>query len=136
MKFSLLRRFIAAGMAGRLQSVEDSVAVEEADGSPAAAAKRLRPRRRGDPRATRRWIRRRVDRVRLILVIVIGLFPDLYAGTSIGVNSLVREGLARLPHPLRARDRAAGSATSSPYGVVSVAACGPPIRQPKDPSTG
>ena len=74
-------------MAGTLQSVEDSVAAVEADGSLAAAAKRVRCRRHGDPRAARRWIRRRVDSVRLVLVAVIGLFPDLYAGTSLGIDA-------------------------------------------------
>ncbi len=84
MTLSLLPQFMAAWMAGTLQSVEDSVA---AGGSLAAAAKRVRRRRQGDPRAARRWIRRRVDSVRLVLVAVIGLFPDLYAGTSIGIDA-------------------------------------------------
>ena len=84
MTLSLLPQCMAAWMAGTLQSVEDSVA---AGGSLAAAAKRARRRRHGDPRAARRWIRRRVDSVRLVLVAVIGLFPDLYAGTSIGIDA-------------------------------------------------
>ena len=40
MTFSLLPQFMAAGMAGTLQSVEDSVAAFEADGSLASAAER------------------------------------------------------------------------------------------------
>ncbi len=87
MTFSLLPQFMAAGMAGTLQSVEDSVAAFEADGSLASAAERVRPGRHGSPRAARRWIRRRVECVRLLLATVIGLLPDLYAGTPIRIDA-------------------------------------------------
>ncbi len=61
MTFSLLPQFMAAGMAGTLHAVEDSVAAVESEDGLAAAAERVRPGRHGDPRAARCWIRKRVN---------------------------------------------------------------------------
>ena len=74
-------------MAGALQSIEDGAAAVESEGSFAAAAERARPGRYGDPRAARRWIRRRAGLARLLLATVIGMFPDLYAGTPARIDA-------------------------------------------------
>ena len=74
MTFSLLPQFMAAGLPGALQPVEDCAAEAEAHGL-AAAAGRMRPGHHGDPRAARRWIRRRAGYVRLFSRSSPGCFP-------------------------------------------------------------
>ena len=85
--FSLLPEFMAAGVPGTLQSIEDSVvAVEETD-SLAAGADRARPGRHVDSRAARRWSVRRVNWVQLILTIAIAIHPDLFANIPVSVTA-------------------------------------------------
>ena len=113
MTFSLLPQFMAAGMAGTLHAVEDSAAAVESEDGLAAAAERVRPGRHGDPRAARRWIRRRALWVETCLGIVIGLFPDLFAGTPIRIDGV--------PGACRKRERADHAAAAlhrSPPGAA------------------
>ena len=85
--FSLLPQFLAAGMPGTLQSVEDAVAAAETAGGLEAGAAQARPGHHGCRRAARRWIRRRVTTVHLLLATAIGLLPDLLAGTPVQVGA-------------------------------------------------
>ena len=85
--FSLLPEFMAAGVPGTLQSIEDSVvAVEETD-SLAAGADRARPGHHVDSRAARRWSVRRVNWIQLILMTLMTIRPDLYAGIPVNVTA-------------------------------------------------
>ena len=129
MTFSLLPQFMAAGMAGTLHAVEDSAAAVESEGGLAAAVERVRPGHHGDPRAARRWIRRRALWVETFLGIVIGLFPDLFAGTPIRIDAfrehagtgsvlitlrlLCTDHLQALPTPVGFRRSSAGAGSQT-----------------------
>ena len=134
MTFSLLPQFMAAGMAGTLQDIEGCAAAFEAQGGLSAAAECVRPGHHVDHRAARRWIRRRVDCVRLILATVIGLFPDALAGVPLRIDAFRRHSggecalvalrllctdhLPALPSPVGFRRSAAGAGSQT----------GPPTR--------
>lgn len=134
MTFSLLPQFMAAGMPGTLQSVEDCAAAFEAQGSLSAAAERVRPGRHCDPRAARRWVRRRAEHVRKILAIVIGLLPGALAGLPLRIGGFRRHlgnDSALITLRLLSTDRL--QALPSPVGFRRVAAgagsqTGPPTR--------
>ena len=130
--FSLLPEFMAAGVPGTLQSIEDSVvAVEETD-SLAAGADRARPGRHVDSRAARRWSVRRVNWVQLILMTLMTIRPDLYANIPISVTAfrqhtgsetvlvdlrlVASRHLQAMPNPVGFRRRltGAGSQTGPP----------------------
>ena len=130
--YSLLPEFMAAGVPGTLQSIEDSVvAVEETD-SLAAGADRARPGRHVDSRAARRWSVRRVNWVQLILMTLMTIRPDLYAGIPVNVTAfrqhtgsetvlvdlrlVASRHLQAMPNPVGFRRRltGAGSQTGPP----------------------
>jgi hypothetical protein len=77
--FSLLPDFLAAGLSGLLDAVEDSVAVAHSARSMEAAADLLRGPDVSLPGAVR-WLRRRVCAVRAALDAVSRLVPELPAG--------------------------------------------------------
>ncbi len=85
--FSMLPQFMAAGVAGTLDTIEEGAAAVESEAGLAAAAERMRPARRCHPRAARRWIRRRDTWVSALLTIVIGLFPGQFAGTPVRISA-------------------------------------------------
>ena len=129
MTFSLLPQFMAAGMPGTLQSVEDCAAAFEAEEGLSAAAERVRPGRHCDPRAARRWVRRRVDCIRMLLATVVGLFPDALAGLPLRIGGFRRhlgtesalialrllcsDRLPALPSPVGFRRAAAGAGSQT-----------------------
>ena len=78
--FGLLPDFLAARMPGTLCEIEAAAAAAATSESLAAAARRMRPGRHIDPGGARRRVRFRVECVRRFLTIVIGLFPDRFAG--------------------------------------------------------
>ncbi len=88
--FSMLPQFMAAGVAGTLDAIEEGAAAAESEAGLAAAEERMRPARRCHPRAARRWIQRRDTWVRALLTIVIGLFPDQFAGTPVRISAFRR----------------------------------------------
>jgi hypothetical protein len=113
--FSLLPDHLAARFPGTLADIEAVVAVVETSPSQEAAANRLRL---GDVNLTSavRWVRRRLRLVRLALITVVSLLPDLFCGTAptvtafgrlfpdvsvlITLRSLAAAHLATLPRPL------------------------------------
>src|SRR4051812_45636416 len=117
--FSLLPDFLAAGLSGLLDAVEDSIAVARSAKSMEAAADLLRGPDVSLPGAVR-WLRRRVRAVRAALDAVSRLVPELPADRP-GVDrpgllcrlrrTLPPAVLADIPAPLgfRASRRARGS---------------------------
>ena len=89
--FSLLPDFLAAQLPGSLSELEHVVAVAEQATSLEAAANTLRPDAIELPGAVR-WVRRRVERVRQCLLLVIGLWPDRLSGCAATIGQ-VRERL-------------------------------------------
>jgi hypothetical protein len=93
--FSLLPDHLAARFPGSLHDIEEVVAVVEQARSVEAAADQLR----SDDitlASALRWVRRRVVPVRVLLTIVIGLFPQLLLGCAPTIAAL-RERLACEP---------------------------------------
>jgi len=92
--FSLLPDFLAAQLPGSLSELEHVVAVAEQATSLEAAANTLRPDAIELPGAVR-WVRRRVERVRQCLLLVIGLLPDRLSGCAATISQ-VRERLGQV----------------------------------------
>jgi len=78
--FSLLPDGLASHFPGELDPIEQVVATVEAAGSVEAAAERLRPEI--TLASAVRWIRRRLIPVRLALLTVVTLLPDLFTGDA------------------------------------------------------
>jgi hypothetical protein len=91
--FSLLPDCLAARLPGTLHALEQAVAVAEKARSLQAAANALRDDPIELPGAVR-WVRRRVERVRLCLLLVIGLLPDRLSGCAATISQ-VRERLGQ-----------------------------------------
>jgi hypothetical protein len=79
--FSLLPDHLAARFPGTLAQIEEVVAVVEASASLEAAANTLRTDDVTLATALR-WIRRRLRPVRINLIAVVSLLPDLFLGTA------------------------------------------------------
>lgn len=84
--------FLATGLPGTLQEVEDAVVAYEQMGSVSRAAEAVRPGsmspERKDPitlEATMRWLRRRVAMVRVALFAVMGLLPEQFKGCQVSL---------------------------------------------------
>jgi hypothetical protein len=131
--FSLLPDCLASHFPGELDAIEHVVATVEAARSVEAAADLLRP----DitlPSAVR-WVRRRLRPVRLVLVAVVTLLPDLFTGdprlsavrvalaTTSALGTLrtrVAPHLLALPTPLGLRPprpRRDGAARAAPHAL-------------------
>ena len=113
--FSLLPDHLAARFPGTLADIEAVVAAVETSPSQEAAANRLRP---DDVNLTSavRWVRRRLRLVRLVLVTMVSLLPDMFLGTAptitafarlfpdasvlVSLRGLAAVHLATLPRPL------------------------------------
>ena len=128
--FSLLADCFAARLSGSLQEVEAVVVAAEQAASREAAADELRldielP-------GALRWLRRRLQAVHTALTLILGLFPDLFAGCPptvsafaqrLGIDSVLaalRETaeaqLQQLPPPLGFRPPSArGGDSNQPY---------------------
>lgn len=87
--FSLLPDHLAARFPGTLAQIEEVVAVVEASASLEAAANALRPDDVSLATALR-WIRRRLRLVRINLIAVVSLLPDLFVGTAPSIHALRR----------------------------------------------
>ena len=85
--FSLLPDHLAARLPGTLAEIEQVVATVEAVGSVETAAARLRSLNISLPSAVR-WVRRRLNPVRELLTIVVGLFPELLLGCGPTITQL------------------------------------------------
>jgi hypothetical protein len=103
--FGLLPDFYASRVPGTLDDLEHTAVQAEASAGLEHAAEELRP---GDePGAVTlsvavAWVRRRVAWVRALLVIVAGLFPELFAGVRLSVRAFrARLGISRVLVALR-----------------------------------
>ena len=85
--FSLLPDHLAARFPGTLSEIEQVVAVVEQAPSLEAAADRLRSDPVTLPSAVR-WVRRRVDPVRALLTVLVGLLPQLLLGCAPTIAAL------------------------------------------------
>ncbi len=85
--FSLLPDHLAARLPGTLAEIEQVVATVEELGSVEKAADVLRSLDISLPSAVR-WVRRRVDPVRKLFTIAVGLFPQLLLGCVPTVSAL------------------------------------------------
>jgi hypothetical protein len=114
--FSLLPDHLAARFPGTLPQIERVVETVEAAPSLEAAAAVLRPDPITLPSALR-WIGRRVAPVRALLVVLIGMFPQLLLGCTPSLGA-VRErlGAVELLGGLRALTCVHLQALSSPLG--------------------
>lgn len=84
--FSLLPDHLAARFPGTLAQIEEVVAVVENSPSLEAAANALRPDDVTLATALR-WMRRRLRLVRLTLIAVVSLLPDLFLGTAPSIHA-------------------------------------------------
>jgi hypothetical protein len=84
--FSLLPDHLAARFPGTLAQIEEVVAAVERAPSLEAAANTLRPDDVTLATALR-WIRRRLRPVRINLIAVVSLLPDLFVGTAPGIHA-------------------------------------------------
>jgi hypothetical protein len=87
--FSLLPDHLAARFPGTLAQIEEVVAVVEASASLEAAANTLRTDDVTLATALR-WIRRRLRLVRITLIAVVSLLPDLFLGTAPRIHAFRR----------------------------------------------
>lgn len=85
--FSLLPDHLAARFPGTLSEIEQVVATVEQAPSLEAAADRLRSDPVTLPSAVR-WVRRRVDPVRALLTVLVGLLPQLLLGCAPTIAAL------------------------------------------------
>jgi hypothetical protein len=115
--FSLLPDHLAARFPGTLAQIEEVVAVVEASASLEAAANALRPDDVSLATALR-WIRRRLRLVRINLIAVVSLLPDLFVGTAPSIHALRRLlGAESALVALRAISAAHLAALSRPLGL-------------------
>jgi hypothetical protein len=115
--FSLLPDHLAARFPGTLAQIEEVVAVVEASASLESAANALRPDDVSLATALR-WIRRRLRLVRLNLIAVVSLLPDLFVGTAPSIHALRRLlGAESAWVALRAISAAHLAALSRPLGL-------------------
>ena len=77
MTFGLVPSFMAVGIPGTLQEVEEAVLAVEERPTLTSAHDRIRPDHNSSRRAQHRWLQKRVLLVNLILHTVKGLFSDL-----------------------------------------------------------
>jgi len=104
--FSLLPDHLAARFPGTLVELEQVVETVESARSLEAAAEVLRPDPITLPSALR-WMRRRVAPVRALLVVLIGMFPQLLLGCTPNLGALRERltkraeklGMALVPNP-------------------------------------
>lgn len=100
--YSLLPDHLAARFPGTLADIERVVATAEQASTLEAAANELRPDDITLPSAMR-WVRRRLDPVRDLLTIMVGLLPQLLLGCAPTLSALrARLGCAQVLVSLRA----------------------------------
>jgi hypothetical protein len=103
--FGLLPDFYASRVPGTLDDIEHTAAQVEASTGLEHAVKQLRPE--DEPGAVTlstaiAWVRRRLVWVRTLLITVVGLFPDLFAGMAPSVQAFrARLGTCRVLVALR-----------------------------------
>lgn len=88
--FGLLPDFYASRMPGTLDDIERAAVTAEGAQSVERAAEKLRPADTPDAitfGAAVAWLRRRLVLVRALLVTVIGLLPDRFAGVGLSVRA-------------------------------------------------
>jgi hypothetical protein len=88
--FGLLPDFYASRMPGTLDDIEQAAATAEVAPSVEHAAEELRPADTLDAitfGAAVAWLRRRIVLVRALLVTVVGLLPDRFAGVELSVRA-------------------------------------------------
>lgn len=135
--FSLLPDHLAARFPGTLAQIEEVVAVVEASASLEAAANTLRPDDVSLATALR-WIRRRVRLVRINLIAVVSLLPDLFLGTAPSIHAFrLRLGAESALVALRAITASHLPALSRPLGLRPPQGAGGgrkrPLQQRKGP---
>jgi hypothetical protein len=103
--FGLLPDCYASRVPGTLDDIEHTAARAEAASSVEHAAEELRPGDEGDAvtlSVAVAWVRRRVAWVRALLVTVVGLLPDVFAGVTPSVKGFrERLGTSRVLVALR-----------------------------------
>jgi hypothetical protein len=117
--FSLLPDHLAARFPGTLAQIEEVVAAVERAPSLEAAADALRPDDVSLATAVR-WVRRRVRLVRINLIAVVSLLPELFLGTAPSIHAFrLLLGAESALVALRAITAAHLGALSRPLGLRS-----------------
>jgi hypothetical protein len=88
--FGLLPDFYASRLPGTLDRIEEAAATAEQGDGIERAAGQVRPADEPDAvslGAAVAWLRRRLELLRALLVTVMGLLPDLFAGVGLSVRA-------------------------------------------------
>lgn len=139
---SLLPDCFAAWVKGSLEEQEQAVRVAEQAVTRAGAAEQLRPPGECSPASAQRWLQRRVQRVRLLLVAVKALYPERFTGVEptlagfgqrLGSETVLRTlravaaaQLGELAAPLGFRRVSAGVRSSDPEAKKQACGLSPP----------
>jgi hypothetical protein len=94
--FGLLPDCYASRVPGTLDDIEHTAARAEASASVEHTAEELRPGEEGDAvtlSVAVAWVRRRIAWVRALLIVVAGMFPDVFGGVRRGSVRAFREHL-------------------------------------------
>jgi hypothetical protein len=138
--FGLLPDFYASRMPGTLDDLEQAAATAEVAPSVEHAAEQLRPADRPDAitlGAAVAWLRRRLVLVRALLVTVIGLWPDRFAGLGLWMRAWrERLGTSRVLVALREICARHLYALPRPLGLNPRMPVAPPRGRERQQSTG
>ena len=138
--FGLLPDFYASRMPGTLDDIEQAAATAELAPSVEHAAAQLRPAESPDAvtlGAAVAWLRRRLVLVRALLVTVIGLLPDRFAGLGLWVRMWrERLGTSRVLVALREICAQQLYALPRPLGLNPRVPVAQPRRRGRQQSTG
>lgn len=138
--FGLLPDFYASRMPGTLDDLEQAAATAEAAPSVEQAAQHLRPADRPDAitlGAAVAWLRRRLVLVRALLVTVMGLLPDRFAGLGLLLRAWrERLGTSRVLVALREICVRHLYALPRPLGLNPRRPVAPPRGRERQQSTG
>lgn len=119
---SLLPSFLASRLSGTLDEIESAVATVESAESHAAAAETLRPadaERAVTSISAARWVRRRVRPIRVALLALVTLVPELERCAPTVIAFRARLGVARVLLALREIARSHLGSLSPPLGLCA-----------------
>lgn len=119
---SLLPAFLASRLSGTLDEIESAVATVESARSLVAAADTLRPADTEDAVTSisaARWLRRRLRPIRLALLALVTLVPELAHCAPTLTAIRARLGVARVLVALRDKARSHLGSLSPPLGVLA-----------------
>ena len=132
--FSLLPDCLAAKLPGSLDDVERVVAAVDAARSVEAAADKLRPDI--DLPGAIRWVRRRLDPVRAVLLAVVTLVPKLLAACAPTLAEVGQKLGTPVLRQVRAKTEKHLAALASPVGFGPRPRRGEQRRKPREQDLG